>query len=651
MTVSTAEAALTLLGLPVLPWIAAAIVLLLSRKRAIIVAVALVALLLTLIAAVWAALSQPGSDWTWGPQLGGHIAVVGIARMIVILVPAIAWPVILYAASANKGDEGFARLLALLLAFVGAMELLVIADDFLILLIAWELVGACSWALIGYEWTDVARPRAASDAFLTTRAGDLGLYMAAAAAFSGTGSFRFDALTQLPGTAAGIVATGLLLAAAAKSAQLPFSPWLFRAMLGPTAVSALLHSATMVAAGAYALARLAPLLAVPWFPPLITALGLATAIAGGIVAALQTDLKKALAASTSAQYGLMFVAIGVGAPAVAAIHLVTHAAFKALLFLGAGVAMHATGGLELSSLRLGRELPRTAIMFGIGALALAAVPPMGGAYSKEQILAAASLSGSLVTAGVVVAGFFSAFYAGRLALLTFGPDRGSRIVHPPDRCVEASIFLLATLTLALSVLWLPGAGKGAAEFVGGKLTVGQPWATSASLVAIAVAGGACWLLWRRNDLVSLGLRTPVRVAAAEWLGLPAVAGTLLRRPVLALARTLAAIDERVIDGGIRGATRVAGYVSRLFSYRLDLLFDAAVISLSTATRLVADALRITDDRGVDAAVEGGARAVGFIGTQSRRLQTGLAHHYYLMLAIGTVLLIAIAALEIVASHW
>ncbi len=650
MRIPSEGSALAMLALPLLPLLGAGTLLFLRGKRSVLPIIALAALLLTLASAVWTALSLPVSGWAWGPILGGRLAVAGLGRMMVILVPAIAAPVVLYASSSNRRDSGFARLLALLLAFVGAMELLVIADDFLALLIGWELVGACSWALIGYEWTDSARPRAALDAFLTTRAGDLGLYIAAAAAFAGTGSFRFDTLPQLHGTTAAIVAGGLLLAAAAKSAQLPFSPWLFRAMLGPTAASALLHSATMVAAGAYALARLAPIIPVPWLAPSIAALGLATALAGGVVAVLQTDLKKALAASTSAQYGLMFVAIGVGVPAAAGMHLATHAAFKALLFLGAGIALHATGTLELSSLRLGRALPLTAITFAIGALALAGVPPLGGAYSKEQIVAAASQTGLFFTAGVTAAASLSALYAGRLALLAFGPDPNRGEVRPPNGAVTASVLLLAGVTLVSSVLWFPGVAASVAELMGGELAIGEGWAAGASLVAIAAAGIACWLLWRRGDLVDFGLSPKVRLPVAEWLGIPLVADMLVKRPVLTLARTLATMDDRIIDAGVRGAARIAGYVSRLFGHSLEQLVDAGVNSLSTATRLVAEASRMADDRGVDATIEGAARGVGAVGTQSRRLQTGLSHQYYLIVAIGTVLLIAIASLEIVATH-
>src|SRR5690606_3093805 len=186
--------------------------------------------------------------------------------------------------------------------------------------------------------------------------------------FAATGRLGYDDLAAVDGARQDALAAGLLLAVAAKSAQLPFSPWLFSAMAGPTPVSALLHSATLVSAGAYLLIRVAPALeAVGWFLPAIAGIGMATALAGGAIAVLQSQAKRALAASTSAQHGLMFVAIGAGSTAAAGAQLVTHAAFKSLLFLGAGVAIHTAGNGDLGGMGLGRVLPRIARLSLVGA--------------------------------------------------------------------------------------------------------------------------------------------------------------------------------------------------------------------------------------------------------------------------------------------
>ncbi|MDP8975256.1 MAG: NADH-quinone oxidoreductase subunit L, partial [Actinomycetota bacterium] len=458
----------------------------------------------TLAVGMWAAVCEPSAQWTWGGGIVLGLAVEGLARVMVVLVPAVALPVVACAAATMGRDPGLARLLALLSAFVAFMLLLVAASDLLSLLVGWELVGATSWALIAHDWRHPDRPGLAGQAFLTTRAGGLGLLAAAAVALGVAGGADYAGLGSLRGWPAHVVGAGLLVAAAAKSAQLPFSPWLSSAMAGPTPVSALLHSATMVAAGAYALARTVPVLdGAFWLAGAVAVLGAATAVAGGVVASAQTDLKQALAASTSAQYGLVLVAVGAGSTAAAGAHLVTHAVFKSLLFLAAGVALHTAGTLELSKLRLGRALPFTAAAFSAGALALAAVPPLGAARSKEEVLAAAAHQGAWLGATVVVAAFLSALYAGRLAVLAFGPGTAPSAAQPgPDPVVRAALGSLAAATVALGVLWLPGAvaALGAATAVAGgivatvhrdlKRALAASTSAQYGLVLVAVGAGS-----------------------------------------------------------------------------------------------------------------------------------------------------------------
>ena len=651
-----------LLLLPLLPLLVASVLLLAGRmyrgaapgNTAWLTGFAGAALGLEILVALLAArvtLSVPLA-W-WGPRLNPQLAVEGLSRVMVVLVPTIALPVVLYAGTSSRTDATLPRLLALLVGFTGAMELLVVAGDFLTLLIAWELVGACSWGLIGFEWRDPARPRAARAAYLTTRFGDLGLYIAAAAAFGAAGSLRFDALRVVEGAPLAVVATGVLVAAAAKSGQLPFSPWLFSAMAGPTPASALLHSATMVASGAYLLARLEPVLSrVDWFGPTVALLGLATALAGGVVASVQGHLKRALAASTSAQYGLMLVAIGAGRPAAAGLHLVTHAAFKALLFLGAGVAAHAAGSLELRALRaarLGRALPRVSLLFAIGTLALAGAPPLGAAYSKEQILAAAahlSRNGGWLATGVLVSSLLSAFYAGRLQLLAFAPA-AEPIGNPaaaPSRAERVSLGLLALLSVALGVLWFPGASRMLVRTVGGGTpAAGAAWELPASLAALITGLALCWLLASRGAL--LGPERPPwwHARVANWFGLSLAARHLVVVPVLTLARTLARADDRVVDAGVRAAARIGAFGSRALAWWAERGIEGIVRAV---TRTAAWASRLSwhaDDRALDRSVEDLARGTDWVGNQSRRLQSGLAHHYYLLLAAGVLLAIGAAA--------
>jgi len=609
----------------------------------------------TLAVAARAAAVQPTATLRWSAGIRLQLAVSGFGRVMVVLVPFVALAVVVYALASEAADPRLRRLVTLLVGFVAAMDLLVVAADFLTLLLAWELVGACSWALIGHRSAEAGVVASANQAFVATRAGDVGLYLAAAAAFAASGSFAFADLPAA-GWRLDVVAAGVLLAAAAKSAQLPFSPWLFSAMAGPTPVSALLHSATMVAAGAYALVRLAPAFsALAWFGPTVAALGLVTALGGGIVASVQSDLKRVLAASTSAQYGLMLVAIGAGSTTAAGAHLVAHAAFKSLLFLGAGVAIHAAGVGDLGRLRLRRQPRWAAVLFGLGALALAAVPPTGGAASKEAIVAAASGRWAVVGVGVLVAGTLSAFYAARAYLLAFGRTEATRGEPGEDgngsatdargtRAEGAAMSLLAGATLATSVLWAP-AGRRLLE----RMTEGAwPEADAAALVpalaTVLLGLGAAWMADRRDELLELRLSPRLRNHVAEWLALPQATKVVVVDPVLGLARFLARVDDRVVDAGVRATARVAAALSGLLSWWGERGVDGIVHGLAGGTLVLSRFSGIADERGVDAAVEGVADGVGMAGRQSRRLQSGLTHQYFVIVAVGVVVVVAVAVL-------
>ncbi|MFN2490829.1 MAG: NADH-quinone oxidoreductase subunit L [Actinomycetota bacterium] len=591
---------------------------------------------------VWAAVAAPTTVVSWGPQLELTVAATGFARVMVVLVPVIALPITLYAAATEP--VGRARLIALLMAFVGAMELLVMANDLLTLLIGWELVGALSWVLIAHEWAEPSNAQKASHAFITTRFGDLGLYVAAGIAFATTGSFAFSALADADPAQLQIVAGGILLAAAAKSAQVPFSPWLFSAMAGPTPVSALLHSSTMVAAGAYLLVRLAPHLdSVTWFAPIVIAIGLTSALAGGVVAAVHRHPKRLLAASTTAQYGLMFVAIGAGSTVAAAAQLVTHAAFKSLLFLTAGTAMHAAESDDLGHMRLGRRLPLIGAFAATGALALAALPPLGAAWSKEQIVGAASESSPLLGAALVVAALLSAFYALRYWLLAFGPGRTEPRRTTPTE-VSASIGSLASLSLGLAILWVPAVNETAAHLIQGEVVPTRALELALGLASPAIGAGFVVALQRRGRLAQGVLVPMVSTAAAGWFGIAGVSRRVVVGPVLATSRVLAAFDDRVIDAGIRASARIASGFSGLLRRRSELSIDAIVNGIGGGTLLMATGTRFADDHGVDRTAEGVAFGLGRAGALLRRLQTGLSHHYYVIVAVGLIALVVALAM-------
>lgn len=587
--------------------------------------------------AAWAATVRPEAAYRWGAGLTLRLSVDGPAAVAAVLVPAVALVVAAYAA-AHEPERGLGRLLATLVAFVGAMELLVVADDVLTLLIGWELVGACSWALIGHEWWRVEKPAAAGHAFLVTRFGDLGLFAAVAAAFAGAGSLSYGALPSLDGAWLQVFVAGVVLAAAAKSAQLPFSPWLFSAMEGPTSVSALLHAATMVAAGAYALVRLDPVLSrAAWFGPVVITVGLATALAGGLVAAVQGHAKKLLAASTSAQYGLMFVAVGAGFPAAALAHLTTHAAFKAGLFLAAGVAIEAVGTARLDRMALARAFPAVAAASAVLALALAAVPPLGAAWSKEAVAAAAGHRAPWLAVAVAAAGALSAWYAARFQLLAFGLPRG----EPPGvqrrpRAVETTaVVVAAAASLAFGALWWPGAEEVLARLAG-PLPSGSTWETALSLAVVGLALYGAAAVWR------VGTLSPSRPLVAGWFAIPAATKAAVVDPALAFASALDRFDRVVLDAPPRGLARSARFVSARVAAADGRVVDAGVRAAARAGQGLGRLGATVTERGFDGAVRHLAAFVTQAGRDTRRLHTGLAHQYYVVVAAGAILLVLLA---------
>lgn len=603
--------------------------------------VAAVALGLTLFLAVLATLDHWSASLTWSETLRLQAALTPLSATVAILVPAIALPVLVFAA-AHEPRPGLARLIALLLVFTGGMELLVVADDLLTLLIGWELVGACSWALIGHEWREADNPQGGLYAFVTTRLGDLGLFLAAMATFAATGGFAYSNLAGLEGMPLSVVAFGILFSAAAKSGQVPFSPWLFRAMAGPTPVSALLHAATMVAAGAYLLARLQPMLGhAAGFAETVIAVGLITALAGGLVALLQNHAKKLLAASTSAHFGLMFVAVGAGYPGVAILHLVAHAGFKALLFLTAGVAGERAGSYDLARLQLGRALPVTAALAAIGALALAGIPPLGGGWTKEAVVAAAAHHDKLLAAAGMAAGGLSAAYALRFQLLANGfaaqPGEGAR----PAPAVYAALAGLAAFTLLLSPLWLAVVHEAVGQLLAVEIPEPTAAETVASLGAIALGLSTGLFLARHHAALGASGRS---AAAAAWLGLPTLIATTIVRPFERGAEAAAWLDGQAIAGAARGLAGLGEWLAGTVAWLDGRGVDAAARGIAALGTATARALARFGEWTVEGLPQGSAALVGMSGRDARRLQTGLSHHYFTVIALGAAVMLAILVL-------
>ena len=333
----------------------------------------------------------------------------------------------LYSIGYMHGDPGFARFFTYLNLFALSMLVLVLGDNLMLTFLGWEGVGACSYLLISFWFTNPSNASAGKKAFVTNRIGDIGFMLATFLIFWNLGSLRYaevlpdaDQLSALTATAIVLL---LLLAAAGKSAQLPLFVWLPDAMAGPTPVSALIHAATMVTSGVYLLTRLNPVMAqaYDWAPLVVAWVGAITALVAGTIALAQNDIKKVLAYSTVSQLGYMFLAVGVGAFVPAVFHMITHAFFKALLFLGSGSVIHGLHG-EQDMRRMGglaRFMPVTAATFIVGWLAISGVPPFSGFWSKDEILLYAwDENWALWLIGLVSA-IITAFYMSRLVFLTF----------------------------------------------------------------------------------------------------------------------------------------------------------------------------------------------------------------------------------------
>jgi NADH-quinone oxidoreductase subunit L len=482
----------------------------------------------------------------------------------------------LYATGYMAGDDGYARFFAEMNLFVAAMLILVLADNLLLLYLGWEGVGLCSYLLIGFWYKDAKNGAAARKAFIVTRIGDTALAIGLFLIFTHLGSLRFlEALHDAPivwpvGSPLPLVAALLILGGAVgKSAQIPLQTWLPDAMAGPTPVSALIHAATMVTAGVYLIARTHVLFDLaPVARGVVAAVGAATLLVAGASALVQMDIKRVLAYSTISQIGYMFVALGVGAYSAAIFHLLTHAFFKALLFLAAGsviVALdHEQDIRKMGGLR--RALPTTYVTFLIGGAALAGFPLVtAGFYSKDWILAEAWASpagGRILWAAGAIGAALTALYIFRLIFLVFHGETRTPVHHAPGARMTVPLLVLAVFSLGVGFLQLPptlgdvptfsrflirnGGGfdhsaeyafRGLADIERGRLDHATEFALQGIAAAIAIAGiVVAYVLYVRRRAVPAdsALR---RFLFAGW-GFDAVYDRLVVRPFLWTTRVL-----------------------------------------------------------------------------------------------------------------
>ncbi len=358
-----------------------------------------------------------------------------------------------------RGQAQLARYYALILYFIGAMAALALTGSLLFLFVFWEITAFCSYALISFHNDDPKAVRGGIKALIMTQVGGIGLLAGALLAYTYTGDFQINSLlaqaSELPAPVLTGIAFGCLIAAAAKSAQIPFHTWLPDAMEAPTPVSALIHAATMVNAGVYLLARFAPAFApVPYWNTAVITVGLLSALGAAAMAIFANDLKRMLAYSTVSQLGYMVYAIGVGDLFASQFHLLNHALFKALLFLAAGAIIHTLGTRDMRAMGgLGKQMPFVRNVFLVGALALAGVPPLNGFWSKELILESGFAYGPLwAYVGMLASAGLTALYTARaLRLVFFGQPQPRQTIHDAAPAMRVS---LGILTVATATVWL-----------------------------------------------------------------------------------------------------------------------------------------------------------------------------------------------------
>lgn len=582
----------------------------------------------------------------------------GFAALVAVLVGVVASCVQIYSTGYLRDDPRYPSYAALVSLFTSAMLLVVYSGDLMVLLVGWEIMGICSYFLVGHYWETPEARAASLKAFLVTKLGDVPFLIGLFALAVDAGSFR---ITTVLGTVAGggldhptLIALLLLAGVAGKSAQFPLHTWLPDAMAGPTPVSALIHAATMVAAGVYFVARLLPVFAESAAALVVLAVMAAVTMAGSALAALaQDDIKRVLAYSTIGQLGYLTGALAVGDRGAAVFHLLSHGAFKALLFLGAGVIIHAAGTNSLAAMSrmkgLRDRVPDAFWTMTVALLALAAIPPFSGFFSKEAVLGAAEhtatghseiapdAAGWIVLVAGLVTALLTAAYATRLWLLAFngrGPEAPDHGRQPVTMTAVLWVLAVPSLAFGLTVGVLPD------WFDGHSL---NPTLTTSVLgTGLALVGGlVTYGAWRHTT--ALAAHHPMGAVAADaGADGSQVEAEAIATHAPAYGDVAAAHDPadpgRLLLGPLHRHAAVG--------FHLDAVYAALFVRpVQAAARLV----RFLDREVVDTYVRGAGTAPRWLGAAVRRAQTGNVQTYLSALLAGTVVLAVAAVLVATAG--
>jgi len=545
-----------------------------------------------------------------------------LTAMMLVVVTTVSLLVQIYSQGYMHGDPGYSRYYAFMALFTTSMLGLVLAPNFLQLYIFWELVGLCSYLLIGFWFRKPEAAAAAKKAFITTRFGDLGLLIGILIIFWQTHTFSFEGAAAA--VHSGVLAGGLLTAAAVlvfcgavgKSAQFPLHVWLPDAMEGPTPVSALIHAATMVAAGVYLVARAYDIFSASPDAMLTVAwIGGITAFIAASMGLVMTDIKRVMAYSTISQLGYMMLGLGASTTVVAGMsHLTNHAFFKALLFLGAGSVIHATGSQDMDEFSgLGSKMKVTAITIGIAALSLSGIPPFSGFWSKDEILAEAYKNQpALYVLGVLVAGM-TAFYIGRMWIRTFlGEFRvpkpaaghgshggGHHEVHESPWVMTIPLILLAIPAVISGLLgspWVTGEPFGYGRFLEGQAfhEVAMNWTAAGISTVVALCGlGLAFATYYYKVISAPSVQRQfagVHSFLVNKYRLDDLYLWLIRHVVLGISNAFQVFDLSIIDGVVNGVGRTiaglgsalrAAQTGRVQNYGLAFFGGVVIVALAT----------------------------------------------------------------------
>jgi len=539
------------------------------------------------------------------------IDVTNLTSLMMVVVTLVGFLVNVYSYGYMRDDERLTVFYAYVQLFLASMLGLVLADNLLMLYIFWELVGVCSFLLIGFWYYKPEARDAAKKAFIVTRVGDLGLLIAVLLLFwyMPGHALDFSSIGNVFGNDSGAISAGIttlialliFLGAVGKSGQFPLHVWLPDAMEGPTPISALIHAATMVAAGVFLVARTYPIFeASPEAMTTVAVIGAFTAIFAATIALAQNDIKRVLAYSTVSQLGYMMLGLGVGSVVAGMFHLFTHAFFKALLFLAAGSVIHAVHTQDIREMGgLAGRMKTTAWTFGIGALALAGIPPLAGFWSKDAILAAALDQNPLLFVVGAVTAFLTALYMSRLFYMVFAgkPKDGSHAhAHESPAVMTVPLVVLAALSVVAGFVETPWYG-----WFGEWLTGESAHHAGYLAMIVATAAGLLglylgWLIWQKGtvDGKALAARMPglVRVLERKYY-IDEFYDLVFVRSLRRLGYVLRAIDGLVVDGAVRLVAATAQTVGRLNTrmqsgqlqgYLLAAVFSVVILVLAVAGR-------------------------------------------------------------------